>query len=368
MSLKAGLVGLPNVGKSTLFNALTLAQVPAENFPFCTIDPHEAITPVFDQRSINLQKIYNSKEIIPATVTFIDIAGLVKGAAEGAGLGNRFLGHIREADLILHVLRCFEDETITKSEPVDPVTDFEIIMSELMIKDLDTIDKRLEKLAQSVKANRNKPQELAEAQSEAEVLEKIRKLIDSGDYDQASKLQKEYINFAKDLLCIKPRLIIANIAEEEIDGSYQNNKHYQALLKYFKKDKVIAVSAKLEWEIAKAGDAEKAEIMDLFGIKELGLPKIITETYETLGFNTFFTCGPQEIHCWRIYKNINIRKAAGEIHSDLEKGFICAEVFNYQDLENFKTVLAVKDAGKVRREGADYIMQDGDIILVRFNV
>lgn len=368
MTLKAGLVGLPNVGKSTLFNALTLAQVPAENFPFCTIDPHEAVTPVPDPRSNKLQTIYNSKEIIPATVTFIDIAGLVKGAAEGAGLGNRFLGHIREADLILHVLRCFEDETITKSEAVDPIADFETIVSELMIKDIDTIDKRLEKLAQLLKASKNKPQELAEYQQEKDLLEEIRKVIDTGDYEKARSLQQNHPQFAKDLLCIKPYLVIANIAEDEIDGSYKDNKHYQALLKNFGQDKVIPVSAKLEWEIAKASPEEKTDILELFNIKELGLPKIISSTYKTLGYITFFTCGPQEIHCWRIPKGITIRKAAGEIHGDLEKGFICAEVFNYQDLETLKTPAAVKDAGKNRREGADYIMQDGDIILVRFNV
>jgi GTP-binding protein YchF len=368
MTLKAGLVGLPNVGKSTLFNALTLAQVPAENFPFCTIDPHEAVTPVFDQRAINLQKVYNSKEIIPATVTFIDIAGLVKGAAEGAGLGNRFLGHIREADLIIHVLRCFEDTTITRSEAVDPLMDFEIIMGELMLKDIDTIDKRLEKLVQLTKASKNKPQELVEYAQEKELLEKIKLLIDKGDYHKAAQVQQEKPQFGRELLCIKPNLIVANIAEDEVDGSYTNNKHYQSLVKHFGQKKVIAVCAKLEGDIARASENEKQEIIELFNIKELGLTKIISQTYVTLGYATFFTCGPQEIHCWRIPKNINVRKAAGEIHSDLEKGFICAEVFNYQDLENFKTVNGVKEAGKIRREGADYVMQDGDIVLVRFNV
>lgn len=368
MSLKAGLVGLPNVGKSTLFNALTLAQVPAENFPFCTIDPHEAVTPVPDERSGKLQKIYGSKEIVPATVTFIDIAGLVKGAAEGAGLGNRFLGHIREADLILNVLRCFEDETITRSEAVDPIADYEIILSELMLKDIETIDKRLEKLSYSIKASRNKPKELVIYEKEKDFLEKIKVLIDKEDISAAQGIQKENKDFGKDLLSIKPYLIIANIAEDEVDGSYKANKHYQSLINKFGEDIVIPVSAKLEGEIVKAPEDEKESIMELFNIQEVGLPKIISATYKTLGYITFFTCGPQEIHCWRINKGITVRQAAGEIHSDLERGFICAEVFNYDDLIALGTPQAVKDAGKTRREGADYIVKDGDIILVRFNV
>ena len=367
-NLSCGIVGLPNVGKSTLFNALTLAQVPAENFPFCTIDPHEAVTPVPDERSGKLQKIYGSKQIVPATVTFIDIAGLVKGAAEGAGLGNRFLGHIREADLILNVLRCFEDETITRSEAVDPIADYEIILSELMLKDIETIDKRLEKLAHSIKASRNKPKELVEYEKEKDFLEQIKVLIDKEDISSAQKLQKANQDFGKDLLSIKPYLIIANIAEDEVDGSYKSNKHYQTLINKFGEDIVIPVSAKLEGEIVKAPEDEKESIMELFNIQEVGLPKIISATYKTLGYVTFFTCGPQEIHCWRINKGITVRQAAGEIHSDLERGFICAEVFNYDDLIALGTPQAVKDAGKTRREGADYIVKDGDIILVRFNV
>lgn len=369
MAISAGLVGLPNVGKSTLFNALTRSSVPAENYPFCTINPHLACTFVPDERMDRLQKLYGSKKQVPATVQFVDIAGLVKGAASGEGLGNQFLSHIREVDLILHVLRCFEDPSITSTQnELNPLSDYEIIVTELMLKDLESVTKRRAKVAQLIKAAQNKPVELKELQKEAALLEQIEAALNSSDYNRVRELGPQLPH--KDLLLSsKNFLIIANIAEHEIaDDAYLQNPYYQKVVAKFGKDRVIPVSAKLEHELSQLSDTEAAEMATMMGLTKRGLPEIIRTTYQELGLVTFFTCGPQEIHAWPIKKDLPVRQAAGVIHSDLERGFICAEIFNCQDLFTLGSEAKLRDTGKIRTEGQDYKVHDGDVILVKFNV
>lgn len=367
MSIQAGLVGLPNVGKSTLFNALTKSSVPAENYPFCTIEPHNAITEVPDHRLDKLMTMYGSAKKLPSYVTFVDIAGLVKGAASGEGLGNQFLGHIREVDLILHVVRCFEGPDIIRSTEIDPVSDYEIIVSELMLKDLESLEKRLVKIGQLMKAAKNKPAELKELEAELALLEQVRKEADNLNVAQVQKLTQNLKSLQ--LLCAKNFLIIANVAEHELENdAYKNNPHYQALIKRFGQEKVIPVSAKIEYELSQLTETEAQEMMGMLGLKERSLDAIIRETYKNLGLITFFTCGPKEGHAWPIKKGITVRQASGEIHSDLERGFICAEVFNCQDLFDAGTMAKLKAAGKMRTEGQDYIVADGDILDIRFNV
>jgi len=368
MSIKAGLVGLPNVGKSTLFNALTKSSIPMENYPFCTIDPHIAITEVPDERLEQLKKIYNSVKIIPATVTFVDIAGLVKGAATGEGLGNQFLSNIREVDLILHVLRCFEDPSIIRTVPVDPINDFEIIMAELMLKDIESIDKRIPKVEKSLKGKLTGAEQKT-FNDELDTLKAVRIALENGDATKAKDLMRKAPKDMIPLLSTKNFLVIANIAEKELeDKQYQNNTHYQALIKHFGPEYVIPISARVEYELTQMDAAEAQEFMDMMGISQPSLDVIIKKTYDNLGLITFFTCGPKEIHAWPVRKGVTIRNASGEIHTDLERGFICSETFSYNDLVTHKTEPAIKTAGKLRIEGQNYLVQDGDIVHVRFNV
>jgi ribosome-binding ATPase len=370
MSIQAGLVGLPNVGKSTLFNALTKSCIPAENYPFCTIDPHIAITQVPDERLTKLAALYKSQKIIPATVTFVDIAGLVKGAASGEGLGNQFLSHIREVDLILHVLRCFEDSNIIHTGgTINPIADYEIIVAELMLKDLDSVEKRVQKVERDIKASQSKPKELKEATDEFELLKKVQAALNDGNNEQARAAIKASTVQTIPLLSTKNFLIIANIAENEIEGdAYKNNSHYQAVVTKFGQDVVIPVSAKVEGELAQLPENEAQEMMTMLGLKEPSLNTIIRKSYAHLGLITFFTCGPKEAHAWPIKKGTTVRKAAGEIHSDLERGFICAEVFNCKDLFELGSEAAIKEKGRMRREGQDYIVADGDLLDIKFNV
>ncbi len=370
MSIAAGLVGLPNVGKSTLFNALTKSSIPAENYPFCTIDPHLAITIVPDTRIEKLQTLYKSGKIIPASVQFVDIAGLVKGAASGEGLGNQFLSHIREVDLILHVLRCFEDPLIVYSrDELDPLIDFDIITTELMLKDIESVDKRRLKVGHLLKQAKNNPVQLQELQTEESLLTRLEGALNASDLKMVQTLVNEAKVQTTPLLSTKKFLIIANVSESEIaDNAYFQNKYYQKLVTTFGKDKVIPVSARLESELAQLNPEEAQEMASMMGLQNRGTDEIIKSAYKNLGLITFFTCGPKEIHAWPIKEGITVRQAAGVIHSDLERGFICADVFNYNDLIQYGSEAKLKEVGKIRTEGQDYKMQDGDIINVKFNV
>ncbi len=370
MGLSAGLVGLPNVGKSTLFNALTRSSVPAENYPFCTIEPHAAVTALHDERAVRLQKIYNSKKIVSATFKFVDIAGLVKGAASGEGLGNQFLSHIREVDLILHVLRCFADPLIThSSEKLDPLADYEVIVTELMLKDLESVTKRKQKMDQLIRLAQQKPLELKELQLERDLLNQLEVLLNKQDSAGVQELISSAPVKTVDILAAKKFLIIANIGEDEVEGNgYEKNRHYQSLIERFGSNQVIPISAKLEYELTKLEPADAQEMAAMMGLVKPGLDTIIEKSYHAAGLITFFTCGPQEIHAWPLKKGTKIRRAAGEIHSDLERGFICSDIFNCQDIFIAQTEAKLKEQGKMRTEGQDYTVADGDVVHVKFNV
>lgn len=365
MSLTAGIVGLPNVGKSTLFNAITKKHILAANYPFATIEPNIGIVTVPDYRLDFLNNLYKPKSLVPTTFEFTDIAGLVKGASSGEGLGNKFLSHIREVDAICEVVRCFSDENIIHVEnDINPIRDIEIIGLELIMADLDIVVNRLSKIEKKAKMSKDK-----ETLKEVNLLNKVKNWLESNKALRSLDLTEEEKNIIKpfNLLTIKPIIYIANVSDNELTVQ---NKYVQDVISYASKEdsRVICVCAKIEEELCDLNNEEKMELLSELGIKESGLDQLIKATYELLGLKTFFTSGTDEVRAWTFKDGMKAPDCAGIIHTDFKRGFIKAEIMSYSDLEEYKDEKIVKEKGKVRLEGKDYLMQDGDICYFRFNV
>ena len=365
MSLKAGIVGLPNVGKSTLFNAITKQNILAANYPFATIEPNVGVVIVPDKRLDRLTEIYNPAKTTPTAYEFTDIAGLVKGASTGEGLGNKFLSHIRETDAIVEVVRCFDDNNIIHVDStINPINDIEVINLELSLSDLEIVNSRIDKIKKKAETNRDK-----EALEEYQILVKAKEALEVGtalrrvDFNKDEKLYLKSFN----LLTMKPIIYLANVKESEL--SIDND--YVKQVKDFasrEEARVVKVCAKMEAELSDLSDEDKKEMLESVGIEESGLDQLIKATYDLLGLATYFTGGPDEVRAWTFKKGMNAKECAGIIHTDFEKGFIKAEVMSYEDLDELGSELKVKEAGKTRLEGKDYLMQDGDICYFRFNV
>lgn len=366
-NFEVGIVGLPNVGKSTLFNAITKAGAEAANYPFCTIEPNVGVVDVPDARLAVLRDMNNARRVVPASVSFVDIAGLVKGAAQGEGLGNKFLSHIRQVDAVAQVVRCFENENITHVEGgVDPLRDIEIINTELCLADLETVEKRLERVVKLAKSGDKK------ARAEQDLYTKIRDVLGEALPARRVEMTEEESILVKELnlLTLKPTLFVANVAEEEVATAETENPYVQKVKEYAaaENSEVIVVSAKVESEIAELDDDDARAFLQELGLTESGLDKLIKASFRLLGLITFLTAGEQEVRAWTITDGTKAPAAGGKIHSDIERGFIRAEIVSYGDLIEAGSTVAAREKGKVRLEGKEYVMKDGDVTYFRFNV
>ena len=362
--LRAGIVGLPNVGKSTLFNAITNAGAECANYPFCTIEPNVGVVPVPDERLDNLAKMYNPQKVTHAVIEFVDIAGLVKGASKGEGLGNKFLSHIRETDAICQVVRCFEDSNIIHVDgSINPVRDIETINLELVFADLETVEKRIDRASKLIKGDKK-------YQLEFDTWKKVRDALQNGKPARSLEYTDEELEIVRDgfLLTMKPILYVANVSEDQLLD--ENDANVNSVKEYAKQDKaeVIKLCVKIEEELSSLDGNDKKEMLEALGLEESGLDKVIKASYDLLGLMSFLTAGEPEVRAWTIKKGTKAPQAAGKIHSDIERGFIRAEIVSYDDLMREGSMTAAKEKGLVRSEGKEYIMQDGDIVLFKFNV
>ncbi len=364
--MKLGIVGLPNVGKSTLFNALTKAGAESANYPFCTIDPNVGVVPVPDERLDRLAELYHPKKVTPAVIEFVDIAGLVKGASQGEGLGNKFLSHIREVDAIVHVVRCFGGtEVIHVENSVDPARDVDTINTELILSDMELLERRIDRVRKQAKGDKG-------ALAELSVLERLYSVLSDGKPARSADLTQEEWELLADcpLLSAKPVIYCANVGESDLSKSETDNPYYVSLCKAIEGEnaEVITVCAEIEAELTELNEDEQKAFLDDLGVAESGLSKLIKASYRLLGYISYLTAGEPEVRAWTIVKGTKAPQAAGKIHSDFERGFIRAEVVSFDALMQKGSYVACKEAGLVRSEGKEYVMQDGDIVLFRFNV